>query len=261
MPDDGTNVPAIAGAAAFVAGAVGTIAAAIGSFGSDDSALAAARRNHVPELVAATSAAAVGLMIGGLYGILRDAPPGEKPTGTGLGARARRLAWWFRQNNARPVLAVGVIAVALGVALGAYATVSRQPGRPTITITRVDKESVMIEITAEGQPSRIWFDALLRGYPDTASDGVFLASARFSPGQDGKVDWKERVELPATVDTGKAAAGSPITRVLVTVARNKAVPTKACAIDQDVVHGDATCLSIRVPPDAETIPKMTTSTG
>jgi hypothetical protein len=247
----GLGAGTIAGAAAFVAGGVGTIVAAIGSFGSDDSALAAARRNHVSELIAAASVAALGLMLAGLYGILRDASANAsaKPYEGWKAALnpVRAFVAWMRDGGGRRVLAAGVIAVALGVGLGAYATTNRQPGRPMISIERVDADSVRVEISAEGLPSTDWYDALLRGYSDVrGADGVFLASARFSPGQDGKLDWKARVEVPT--DEG----GKPITRVLVTVARDKPVDLKSCVMnDEDVVVGNATCLSIRVPAAAE----------
>ena len=186
-PASGTDPTTIAGAAAFVAGGVGTIVAAIGSFGADDSALAAARRNHVWELVVAAAAAALGLMLGGLYAIVRDGASTEPTLPTTGGERIfngpRRFLKWMRANNGRRILGAGVIAVALGVGLGTYATTNRQPGKPTIAIERVNDESVRVEITAEGLPSSDWYDAVLRGYSDSSveTDGVFLASARFSP--------------------------------------------------------------------------------
>jgi|SRR5579862_4143733 len=232
-PDPGT----LAGAAAFVTGGIGTIVAAIGSFGADDSALAAARRNHVSLLIAAASAAALGLMLGGLYGILRG-PDGN------VDARGGRV---------RVLLVVAVIAVAAGVGLGVYATADRQPGQPTIVLQRVNDESVRVEITAEGLPSDAWFAAVLTGYSDSTVDtnGVFLASARFSPGQDGKLDWQERFDVPAARD------GKPITRVLVTIARDEPVRANNCTVSSSVIDQAATCLLLRVPSTLE----PTTSTS
>src|SRR5207248_1067339 len=129
-------------------------------------------------------------------------------------------------NSARIVLGFAVAFVAVGVGLGAYATADRQPGRPTISIERIDSDSVRVEIRAEGLRSSDWYDALLRGYGDSSTtDGIFLASARFSPGQDGTLDWKARVQVPP--DKG----GKPVTRVLVTVARDTPVDTRSCAVD------------------------------
>jgi hypothetical protein len=251
--DTGIGAGTKAGAAAFVAGGVATIVAAIGSFGSDDTALAAARRNHVSMLIAAASAAALGLLLGGLYALRNEGQTAAPGAGLAKAPRGGAILVWLRTNAARVVLAAGVVMVALGVALGAYATANRAPGRPTISIDRVDRESVRVEITADGLPSADWYDALLRGYSDSSKKGigVFLASARFSPGQDGKVDWTARVQVPAD------DAGKPITRILVTVARDAPVDTKSCADDQDVVEGDATCLLIRVPSLAETAKTQT----
>src|SRR5438876_1015639 len=90
-------------------------------------------------------------------------------------------------------------------------------GAATFVAVGVGTESVRVEITAERLPSSDWYDAVLRSYSDSVSvaDGVFLASVRFSPGQDGKLDWKARVQVPPD------RAGKTITRVLVTVARDK----------------------------------------
>ena len=255
----GTGAGTIAGAAAFVAGAVGTIVAAIGSFGSDDSALAAARRNQVWWLVAAASCAALGLMLGGLYALARndgdaatakedDAPPAGLPPGfTDWRLANAVLAGWARANAARLMLGAGVVAVALGVGLGAYATTNRQPGRPTISLKRIDKQSVRVEITAEGLPSTTWYEAFVRGYGDEPdSPEFFLVSARFSPGQDGKVDWKTRFHMPAKIEDTK------LTRILVMVQRDNLVPRKNCVEDEKI-----TCMYVRVPPTVD--PKETTA--
>src|SRR3954453_11361252 len=125
--DNKTTIGTAASAATFVAGGIATIVGAIGSFGADDSALAAARRNHVSILIAASSAAALGLMLGGLYALLphdtTTIPPASRKTWS-------RFLAWTRTNSARIVLGFAVAFVALGVGLGAYATANRQPGRP-----------------------------------------------------------------------------------------------------------------------------------
>jgi hypothetical protein len=228
----------IAGASAFVAGGVGTIVAAIGSFGSDDSALAAARRNHVWWLVAAASFAALGLMLGGLYALAKGVSP--KPR-VAPNKKIKRLLRWAHLNAGRLVLGGGVVAVALGVGLGAYATTNRQPGRPTISVARINPGSVQVEITADGLPSADWYEAWVRGYTDSSviTDGVFLAGAQFSPGQDGKLDWKAEVQVPPDRD------GKPVTRVIVTVGHNNAPPdATSCNLSKDE---RVTCLAIRVP--------------
>jgi len=146
------------------------------------------------------------------------------------------------------LLAGGVIAVALGVGLGTYATTNRQPGRPTISVERVNPGSVRVEITAEGLPSADWYEAFVRGYTDSSviTDGVFLSGAQFSPGQDGKLDWKARVQVPRDRD------GRPITRVIVTVGHNNAPPdATSCNLSKDE---RVTCLAIRVPSTPEPAP-------
>jgi len=190
-------------------------------------------------------------MLGGLYGIVR----GNSTAAPGHGGRQRggnavaAFFRWLAANQGKRLLAAGVVAVALGVGLGAYATTNRQPGRPTISLERVNNESASVQITAEGLPSVDWYEAVLRGYSDSSveTDGVFLASARFSPGQDGKLAWKTRFHIPPDVN------GKEITRVLVTVARDTLVDKKNCDLDADV-----TCLFIRIPLTA--IPTATTST-
>lgn len=210
----------IAGATAFLAGGVGTILAAIGDFGSSSSALAAARRNHVDSLLAAAGLAALGLALGGLYPFLRH---------------------WRRRAHpiepARVLLAVGVVSVAAGVAVGSFATIARRPGRPTIVLQRFDRSSVRIEVTADGLASSDWYEAIVTQYTPDERGGetaTTLAAARFSPGQNGKLDWKERIAYPSS---------SPAdARLLVRVAKDRLVRETDCNTDQDV-----TCLSVRVP--------------
>lgn len=233
----GTDVPAptdkpakagtVTAALAFLAGGVGTIVAAIGDFGSDSSALAVARRNHSTMLLAAASCAAFGLMLGALYPFLRG---------------------WSWHKMGKGLLALGVVAVAAGVGVGASATILRAPGRPTITLQRLDADSVQIEITADGLASSDWYEAIVSAYK-TAKDGTTtnttLAGARFSPGQDGTVDWKARIAFPAK--------STKRTRLLVRVQKDSLVKDRDCNTDADV-----TCLNIYVPPSAPSPQSATT---
>ena len=215
-PDKTAKAGTIAGATAFLAGGVGTILAAIGDFGGDTSALAAARRNHVHSLIAAAALAALGLALGGVYPFVRD-------------------RWWRTH-----ILAVGVVAVAAGVAVGAFATIAREPGRPTIVLDRVDKDSIRVEVTGDGLGSSDWYEAIVTEYlPDQqgTETPTTLAGARFSPGQDGKLDWKARIAYPASTP--------PQARLLVRVQKDKLVRDSDCNTDADV-----TCLSVHVPPTA-----------
>jgi hypothetical protein len=88
-------------------------------------------------------------------------------------------------------LIIGVLAVSAGVGLGATATSAREPGRPKIEVKRVDDKTILVEISAEGLPSDDWFEASVSGYDDSYApeSQVALVTARFSPGQDGKLDW------------------------------------------------------------------------
>jgi hypothetical protein len=205
-PSD-TSPGTVAGAAAFVAGAVGTIVAAIGSFGSDDSALAAARRNHVWWLVAAASAAALGLMLAGLYALAMG--EGKRHAGTPTAEGGKTVGatggWWARfrrwvpANGARLILAAAVVAVALGVGLGAYATTDRRPGVPAINVDAIGNGSVRVEITAEGLPSSDWYEALVVGERESGDpDAMLLGAGRFSPAQNGRVDWKMVMDFPTS---------------------------------------------------------------
>jgi hypothetical protein len=212
-PDRTAKAGTIAGATAFLAGGVGTILAAIGDFGGDTSALGAARRNHVDSLIAAAALAALGLALGGVYPFLRH--------------RARTL-----------VLAAGVVAVAAGVAVGAFATIAREPGRPTIVLQRVDKESVRVEITGDGLASSDWYEAIVTELSDLPQSGPApppLAEARFSPSQNGKLDWKARIDYPASTPT--------TTYLLVRVQKDRLLRDTDCKTDKDV-----TCLYVHVPP-------------
>jgi hypothetical protein len=249
----GASTGTLAGVIAFVVGGVGTIVAAMGDFGSDDSAIAAARRNHVWWLVAAASLAALGLLCGALYTLLQSSSEGgegaadsdepvETPGRKSRTAGGRRLAPW--------VLAVGVLAIALGVGLGAYATTNRQPGRPTIKISRVpDAQAVVVHITAEGLSSDAWYELRIDGFPDAFDrnhSSIELVAARFSPGQDGKLDWSETI---GTTDLER----TKIARVLVRVAPGAIARNRGLNCD---VNDKVTCDFVRVPSLAEpTAPK------
>jgi hypothetical protein len=225
-----------AGAGAFALAGVGTIVAAIGDFGSDNSALAAARRNHVGYLVAAASLASLGLGCGALYTVLSGTQWKESKA-------LKRAATVF--------LVIGVVAVAAGVGVGAVATSRRDPGRPTIAVERLDAASIRVQISAEGLESDAWYEATVLGYPDDlagyrttgshppSKKPVDLLTVRFSPNQDGKLDWSARI---STADSGETKIG----RVLVRVA-------DGAVKSADLVNCTAakvTCLAVRVPEKA-----------
>jgi hypothetical protein len=213
------NSGKIGGVLAFVVGGVGTIVAAIGDFGSDDSGLATARRNHVDALIAASSAAAAGLMLGMIYVLIR---------------RER-----LDRRITKGILGAGVILVSLGVGIGAYATTNRHAGRPTIHVARVDDSSISVVVSGDGLASDDWFEAIVEGYTaNPPGKKTELAAARFSPGQDGKLDWKERIQVP------KKFAGSDITYLLVRVRRNNPVEGRAADCSVSV---ETTCLFFRIP--------------
>jgi hypothetical protein len=219
----------LTGLAAFVLGGVGTIVAAIGDFGSDDSALAAARRNHVYPLLGAAGCAALGLMLGGLFILLRS------QTRYANDKWKDRLRWL-----SAAALGVGIAAVAVGVAIGAFATTDRKPGRPTIQVERIDRSSLRVQITSEGFPSRTWFEAVVEGFGDAEKTAVVpLATGRFSPGQDGKIDWKVRVYVPPVFK------GTKIERLRVLVQRDRVV-ANTCTGEVKL-----TCLSLRIPRTVE----------
>jgi hypothetical protein len=245
MPDDsnnGSTTVKIAGTAAFLTGALGTIVAAITEFGGDDGGLAAARRNHTDLLIWAAVCAAIGLLFGGLYAVASNWP---KPQANVRSWLAKNQSW---------LLVLGTCAVALGVALGAIATTLREPGRPGIQVDRVDDSSVRVQISAEGLQSDAWYEASIRGYGDdlAAYDApvderkrktpVDLLTARFSPGQDGKLDWSARI---STADS----SGTKIGRILVRVeegALGRATGLLNCTA------AEVTCSFVRVAATAST---------
>jgi hypothetical protein len=220
----GAKTATLAGVAAFVAGGTGTVLAAISDFGADNGALDAARRNHVDALVIAACLAAFGLLLGALYTVLRS-QEGH------VGKKHRSRVRWA----AVIVLGVGVGVVAGGVAVGAFATAKREPGRPFIQVERVDRSSLRVEISGDGLSTKDWFEAKVDGFDDDASTVVPLAAGRFSPGQDGNLDWKARFQMPPKF------GGATITRLRVQVQKNH-IAASSCDTDEDL-----TCLAIRVP--------------
>lgn len=206
---------------AFVGGGLGTVLAAITDWGSDEGGLAAARRNHVDILVAAASLAVAGLTAGAIYALLRS-----------------------RGRPATYALAIGVALVAAGVGCGIVATTLREPGRPTLSIERVDSESIRVGVQAEGLSSDAAFEARIDGFDEAGDFLVDLGAAKFSPSQRGALDWSQRIAVPAT------ARGHALTRVQVWVAkdvRRKGAPP-ACG------SGIPTCLYLRIPATREATP-------
>ena len=217
----------LGGVAAFLVGGIGTIVAAIGDFGSDEGALAAARRNHVTLLILAAVCASAGLVFGALYTVIQGS----------------RAGW------PRLVLVLGVLSIGAGVAFGVAATTQREPGRPTVDVDRVDESSIQVRITADGLPSNTWYEAIIEGFSYT-DPGVRakLAVARFSPGQDGRLVWSQRMALPKTVPgrvgaRGGTSNGMEITGVLIRVQRDTVAAETDC--NKTV---STTCMAIRVPP-------------
>jgi hypothetical protein len=228
----------ISGVLAFVVGGVGTIVAAIGDFGSDSGALAAARRNHVLLVVAAASAAALGLACGALFAIYRrsDLHIGRK----------------HKVPVGRFFLVVGVLAVSAGVAMGAIATSAREPGQPTIKVQRLDDKTIRVQISGEGIASDDWYEAAVAGYDDdyTGASRVDLATSRFSPGQDGNLNWSVRIN---TDDSGK----TKIARVLIRVSRGGLYKPGHI---EDCTTGRITCLALRLPTTVDRPAGTTTTT-
>jgi hypothetical protein len=160
-------------------------------------------------------------------------------------------------------LIIGVLAVSAGVALGVVATSDRKPGRPQIEVMRVDDKTILVKISAEGLPSNDWYEASVSGYDDlyTASSEVPLVTARFSPGQDGKLDWTHRVNAVDGIPVPVNGMGTTkISRVLVRLAHGalSLVGYRNCN------RAEVTCLAVRVPitidPSATTF-TTTTSTS
>src|SRR5215216_4331245 len=119
-------------------------------------------------------------------------------------------------------------------------TTSRQPGRPDIEIVRADSSSVRARVTSDGFPARTWFEARVDGFAASSKRPIFLAAGRFSPDQDGAIDWNVRVYVPSKWH------GRKIDRLRVVVQRDRFVgPAPPC--QGDVTH---TCLTIRIPPQA-----------
>jgi hypothetical protein len=283
----GLSAGTVGGVLAFVAGGVGTIIAAIGDFGSDNGALAAARRNHVWLVVAAAASAALGLACGALYIIYKDRKvPLKFQTGMqvfgwflilfavlflGIAAIAEdSLALWltcaasatlgitivllFSGQRNLPIdvafLTLGALAVAAGVGLGATATSARVPGKPTIQVSRLDDKSVRVQITGEGLASNLWYETAIRGYDAAGKDFEALGAARFSPGQDGKLNWTLRVNIADTKEV-------KIERLLIAVARES---LDRQDIGQYCIDVTFTCLSVRLPLTPDQPPTTSTTT-
>jgi hypothetical protein len=252
-PDDKPpkSKAAVAGSATFLLGAVGTIVAAIGDFGSDDSGLAAARRNHVWWLIAAASLAAAGLFLGALYVLLRSEFHHARHRQTAHHAHEAH-----RRRNLLPLLLLlGIVAVATGVGIGAYATIDRRPGRPKIEVVRLDDRAALVSISAEGLPSNSWYEASVEAYADKGPPWSYLGSlarARFSPGQDGKLEWNEQVSL-------SKIQSKRVGRVEVRVARGMLAKPLGKVGERSCTAQDVTCLFVRVPPKAPATPTASTT--
>jgi hypothetical protein len=233
--EDGTmaaKIGTIAGVLVFVGGGLATVLTAITNFGADGGALDAARRNHTGLLVAAAALAAGGLFLGATYTILMKALKDSRP--------ATIVAPY--------TLMAGVAAIVAGVVMGVAATVNREPGRPSIALERLNKDSIKVTVTADGLASSASYDARIEGYHQTpAPDGrkptqVFIESlvlARFSPAQDGDLEWERVVDISPPTTT------LPINYVQVIVAKENVEGPTCGAMGNDA----PTCLYTRIPPE------------
>jgi hypothetical protein len=194
----------IAGVVAFVAGGLGTVLAAVTDWGSDESGLAAARRNHVDLLMAAALCAIAGLVAGTTDMILQ----GRDRTWKSL------------------LLGFGVVLVGVGLALGIISTTRREPGRPSVRVDRVDADSIRVTVRGQGWKSNASFEARVDAYDAPGNWLTDLMLARFSPNQSGDLNWSERIFLPRswTLPGVKTKKGKPararVARVQVNVDRD-----------------------------------------
>ena len=230
-----SNVGTIAGVVAIVGAGLTTVLSAITDFGADNGALDAARRNHTGWLVVSVGFAASGLILGAIYAVLREAPDGSR--------RARSAPWF---------LVLGVFAVGAGVVGGVTATANRDTGHPTIAVSRAGEDGVKISVTADGLPSNTKYEARVEGYyqlPGQEGIQTFvdnLTSARFSPRQDGRLEWSHVVDI-------SPANARPINYVLVIVAKQdvgELVCSEASPDTKGATATAPTCLYTRLPPFA-----------
>src|SRR5205823_9010822 len=120
-----------------------------------------------------------------------------------------------------------------------------------------DPTTVRVQILGEGLASDVWYEASVRGYGELGPAFAPLAAARFSPGQDGKLDWSVRVNV-ADTDIGDKQP-LKIGRLLVSVSRGT---LDREAIKKYCVDVRFTCLSVRLPTtlDSGVVTTGTTST-
>jgi hypothetical protein len=123
-----------------------------------------------------------------------------------------------------------------------------------IEVRRVDDKTILVEISAEGLQSDDWYEAAIGGYNENETGRVELVTARFSPGQDGKLEWKHRISAADSPKTEKRAK-IKIRRILVRVAHGS---LNRNGIALDCTTQDVTCLWVRVPVTID--PSVTTTT-
>ena len=230
---DTSGIGSKAGIVAYVGAGLATVLAAITNFGAEGGALDAARRNHVGSLVAAVALAATGLVLGASYTLIFKGAPKD----------TRRQRW------AQGVLVAGVICIGLGVVLGVSATVRREPGRPIISLSRVSENALRVAVTGDGLASNERYEIRIGGYdtvpgkkPELVAN---LTSARFSPGQDGKLSWSHTVDVSPFPTT----EGRPMTYIEVIVVKEANAANFSCApVKGKSLKRAPTCLYSRLPP-------------
>lgn len=229
------KISTIAGILVFVGGGLGTVLLALTSFGGDGGALDTARRNHSADIVKAAALAVGGLFLGATYTIIN-------------------ATWKTRTAKyvSALVLTLAVLCVSVGVVLGVSAAVVRAPGRPAIALARSSTATVTVQVTAEGLASTTSYEARVEGWNQRGANGsraklvASLLTGRFSPGQDGKLNWRHAVNISTQ------RARPRINYLLVAVSKD-AGDAGSCVVPVGAQTESApTCLYTRVPsrPDA-----------
>jgi hypothetical protein len=145
------------------------------------------------------------------------------------------------------VLIGGVFAVATGVVCGVYATVKREPGRPAISVERVNESTLRVAVTGEGLAAGAKFEGRIEAYNQTTGNGKQsfigpLVSARFSPQQNGHLKWERLVDISSPGE-------QHINYVQVIVAEGDAGHLTCAVSEMDQGKTEApTCLYTRLPP-------------
>lgn len=229
-----------AGVLTFVGGGLGTVLVAITDFGSENGALAAARRNHTFVLSAAAAFAVVGMFLGAAYAIGKQLSP-DDPDET-VHVRKKRGA-----DTLSYVLLAGALFILVGVFLGVVATSARTPGRPTIALTRADASTMQLKVTGSGFATDDQFELRARGYTKTIEETrgednppFQLARARFSPDHNGDLEWSTYLNVDAAGNRGPIKA--------VTVVVDEGPTVRECDLRKAANDGTADGEDTTTPP-------------